>query len=212
MSYYSLVLRSTYYTDLSNQAVNAFTYNTTEVVPTTAGAIALAQAFADLFFDDTFPLPAITSTDTVWQNITVKSPPVPTVLAIKTLGINGETAPPSDSPFVAAEFQSPRKLGNIRMGMKRFGLLSDVNVSGGNAVVGFLPFLDAVSAALSATLTATVSGVSVSFSPIVVKRIPYTTPSGSTAYRLPEGLDPFVFYVADNWDYTRITTQNSRKR
>lgn len=113
--------------------------------------------------------------------------------------------------FNAFEFKSPRTIGNIRQGKKRFGAISEGMVTNGALNPTFASVMVDVASDLSDPLFATVSGVSVQFTPIIVKRIPYTAPSGRTAYRLPEGLDPLAYSVADNWVYQSVTTQNSRK-
>lgn len=212
MSYYHLVLNSHFGDDLDNVVVNSFTYDTTELLPTSEGAMELANLFADLFLTDGTALKDCVSSDTYFDSIVVKAPQVPSVLAVKPLSVSGSTSAPSDSPFVAAEFFQNRKVGNIRSGFKRFGLISDVNISGGQAVAGFLPFLSELADKLGTSFVTVIGGGSVTLTPVIVKRIKYTTSSGRTAYRLPEGLDTLEYYQATNWVYKRITTQNSRKR
>jgi len=213
MSYYALTLQSTLFGDTSNPAINVFTYLTSEITPSNDGAQELANAFQNKFLIDEENLVIICSEDTTFDGFTIVAPQVPTVLHVNADTQVGTSSTPSEARFITAEFYSPRSVGNIRGGFKRFGLMSEVNVTNGIAAAGgFTTALNNLADALSADLNGTVGGLPVVFSPIIVKRIAYTAPSGNTAYRLPQGLDPFNFAYADNWVYKRITTQNTRKR
>lgn len=211
MAYYSLVLQSHLFGDAGNPAINAFTYLSTELVPTTLGANALLEAFQTAFFTGDAPLLTALSSDTSFDGLTVTAPEVPTVLAVNADVFEGTAGVPSMPRYSAVEFVSPRTVANIRPGFKRFGLVSRINVEDGVAVAGYLIVLADVVTVLGAVLTATVGGLPVNFTPIIVKRIPYTAPSGRTAYRLPGDGDPFSYSEATVWNYARITTQNSRK-
>jgi len=212
MGYYYLVLESILGTDLSNPLINAFTYESTEITPTSAGAAVLASEFRSILLEDSPPLLALLPTDVSFTGITVTAPQVPTVLYVEAISIPGEGAGDYLTAYNAMEFQSPRTLANIRPGMKRFGPILKANVADGVYASGAVALAEGVAGSLSAVLSGSVSGITVNFTPVIVKRIPYETESGRTAYRLPNGLDTYVRSIADNWAYKRITTQNTRKR
>lgn len=211
MPYYYAVVSSTINGETANPAINAFTFLTTEITPTGLGAENLAIQMLSKYYSPGANLRSIIHEDTTIDSIVVTAPQVPTVLHVETVGNAGEATGDMMPRFNAFEFKSPRSVGNIRQGKKRFGAISEGMVTAGVLNPTFLTLMQDVAADLSDPLVATVSGVSVQFTPIIVKRIPYTAPSGRTAYRLPEGLDPLAYAIADNWVYQSVTTQNSRK-
>lgn len=213
MPYYHLVLSAVGDGVSANPLINSFTYDTSELVPTSVGAEVLANEFVDKFLTGDQRLTAIVTSGTIFDSIVVKAPQVPTVLyVVSGLGEPGLRTGETMPRFVAWQFKSPRSVGNIREGKKRFGLVGESDVLNGVAVAAFVDTLEACANSLSETLTGTVSGIATNFRPIIVKRIAYTPPGGGTAYRLPEGLDTLTFALADNWVYQDVTSQNSRKR
>lgn len=212
MGYYALVLESVLGGDDANPFINTFTYETSEVTPTSAGADALGDDFVTNFLDTGSDLRALLPVDLVFQGLTITAPQVPTVLNVRALSLAGEGVGDYSTGFEVYEWQSPRTVANIRPSQKRFGPTLKANVADGIISVAALTIANNVAGVLSTTLTGTIGGLPVNFTPVIVKRIPYTTPGGSTAYRLPNGTDPYVRSIADNWAFKRISTQNSRKR
>lgn len=212
MSYYYAVLEAQLGAGLGNPFVAAFTYETSEIIPTSAGAVALGDDLVTNLIDTGADLLQLLPIDLEFTALTITSPPVPTVLSVRSLSNAGEGLGDYTTAFEAYEWTSPRTVANIRPGFKRFGPTLKANVADGVISAGALTIANNVAGVLSTTLTGTVSGIGVNFTPVVVKRIPYTTPGGSTAYRLPGAGDPYVRSIANNWAYARITTQNSRKR
>lgn len=128
------------------------------------------------------------------------------------LSLPGGTVVAADveSPWTVFEFQTNRTSRNIRRGAKRFSGVSEAWLIQGQLDPTHTALVGAVSVALSAAIQAASLPGTPLFQPVTVKRIPYVTSSGSTAYRLPENAGESVEYVA-TWNYTRISTQNSRK-
>lgn len=210
MSYYALRLSGVYDGQTGNPFYNMFTYLTTEISPSTVGAAALSQAFIDAFIESDV-LGGVLSDLFVFQDVYIVSPPVPTVLSVQS-AVHAGLLTGDDMPkFVALEWKSPRTVANIRQGKKRFGVTTEAVVTNGVLDAAFVDDVALITDALSEVLTATVLGVGVNFTPIIVKRVPYVTEGGNTAYRLPEGLDPFNYSVATDWAYDKVSTQNSRK-
>jgi len=195
-----------------NMFYNMFTYLTTEIAPTTPGAVALADAIVSDYLGSGSPLLDIIHEDFTFTEVYVWSPPVPTALGIATPSEPGLATGDRAPNFVAFEFKSPRTLRTIREGKKRFSPVSEGMITDGELNPTFASQMDSVADMLNLSLIATVSGEMVDFVPIIVKRVSYETPGGSIAYRYPEGLDPFVYSDARNWVYQRVTSQNSRKR
>lgn len=111
-------------------------------------------------------------------------------------------------------FRSARKTREIRRGFKRFaGVPEDAGLgASGQIAAGFLTELELLAGALGATMFDTgPSGFT--FSPVVIKRVPYVAPSGKDAYRFPETEAELSFFVADEWEAnTLLTTQVGRKK
>lgn len=213
MSYYVIKVRSIFALDGENPAYNIFTYQTSEVAPTQAGADELLIQFKDVMFD----------TGAVWQNCVneatqvgvqeITAPTVPSVLVTDAQTYLGLTVGQYLPKFNAASLYAPRTRGDVRQGRKRIGLISEANQINGTWEATFTPFLGDLATAFEQILSASVSGTIQTFTPVVVKRVPYVTSGGGTAYRLPIAGDPYVAAIATNWTYDEdVTTQNSRKR
>jgi len=209
--YYHVVVSSFFESDFSNPFINSFTYLTTEIAPTTAGAFELGEQLRDALFNGAGALMATTSTALRYATAVVKAPQVPSVLAVVTIDQTGDVAGDYMPRFVSYSLSSVRVRGDVRQGTKRFGGVPESLVTNGVLSGGAIANLNAVKGQLGDVITGSVSGVSTDFTPIIVKRVPYTTSSGGTAYRLPEGLDPFVYATALEWVVNQPTTQNSRK-
>lgn len=115
---------------------------------------------------------------------------------------SGEQLP----PWHSWGFFTPRKNKEMRDGRKRVGGLREGSVNDltwGDTPVDIATRLANFADAIALTLA--------SFAPIIVKRIPYVTPEGNDAYRLPENSGELTYYAADDWQFDGVTTQNSRK-
>lgn len=210
--YYVVKVKSIFDLDGANPAINVFTYSTTESAPTQAGAEVLLAEFKDTMFTAEQWQDCVNEA-TLVGDIEIIAPQVPAVLVVDSESFPGNTVGQYLPLFNAAGFYAPRTRGDIRQGKKRIGIISEANQTNGEWESSFTPFLSALAVQFGLTITQTVSSVSVDFVPVIVKRIPYTAPSGRTAYRLPEAGDALVMAAAPDWEYQpKVTTQNTRKR
>lgn len=212
MSYYSLILQSIIDGEAGNPSINAFTYLTSEVLPTSLGASILADQFINQFLDTGAALIALVHENTNFNLITVTAPQVPTVLHVQAVDFDGTATGDVMPRFVAFEFNCARTVANIRPGKKRVGAISEGMVTNGVLNPTFSSAVNDAAESLGGIFNTTVGGITYTFTPIIVKRVKYTTPGGGEAYRLPNGTDPFAYSLATTWNYQAVSTQNSRKR
>lgn len=127
--------------------------------------------------------------------------------AAGTRTLSGDPSP----SFMAAMIVLERQNARVRNGRKFIFAPSEADVTGNGFAAGFLTLLNTLKTKMTITLTA---GGLDSYVPTIVGRIPYTTPSGKIAYRLPvsaaEMGDDYSL-VADGRVINRTTTMNSRK-
>lgn len=212
LSLYLLKTTSVFGTDTDNPMINTFTYVTTSILPSTVEAAELGDAFWGLFFVSNTDLAQVLSDDMVVQSIEITSPYDPTVLAILVVNESGLSTAANQPRFLAIEFRSPRTRTDIRGGFKRFGVTTEGIVNGEAIDAGALTLIANIRDQLGTVLNYTLGGAATAATPAIVKRIPYTTPSGSTAYRLPSSDLELEYSPATAWVYWRVTTQNSRKQ
>lgn len=194
-----------------NPFINVFTYDVNTILVDAETCLTFAEAFWQRIVTGTGALETIITTATILTRVVVTVPSDPSALGIFTDTVTGDRTGASLPRFVAWGFKSERKDARIRAGFKRFGLVAEGDTAGSDPSSTFVPALDTFAENMSAPISFNTSAGGFLATPVIVKRVPYTTPSGSTAYRLPTGLDPYVYYVADNWDFQALTTQNSRK-
>lgn len=123
----------------------------------------------------------------------------------------GEGMPPETS----YRFTCPTRRKGMNAGRKAFPGLAESQVGDqGNLAASAITLGASVATALGQERESTLTAVfRVVLQPVVVKRIPYQTPAGKDAYRLPANAGEAVTYDATNWAvYPYTSTQNSRKR
>lgn len=194
----------------ANPFVNAFTYDVSDVLPSSVVAQQLANNFRDQVLSGTDGWEDIVRATTTIQRVIVTSPFNPSVLGINTTPLSGNRPTPSMPRFVAWGFKSERTRADIRAGFKRFGVLSEGDTVGDAPSGSMLLILDAFADKMSAVLEVSDGIDDYTATPVIVKRIAYETPEGNTAYRLPESPTEYQ-YMTCNWAFQSITTQNSRK-
>lgn len=113
--------------------------------------------------------------------------------------------------MVAACIRLIRANTRVRNGRKQVPLTRELDSVGNFLSAGIQAALNTFAATLDNVLQ---PGGLDDFAPIIVGRVPYVTPSGRTAYRLPLTQEE----MGDNWSYVvntalvnRVTTMNSRK-
>lgn len=115
--------------------------------------------------------------------------------------------------FNAAAFKSAKPKAGQAPARKRFGYLSESDVQGQGLqdVSGYFAALDALATQLGTNLTPLTGA---EYEPEIIKRIPYTTPSGKTAYRFPNSAVEAGEnrWKAKDWTWSNIvTSQITRK-
>jgi len=119
------------------------------------------------------------------------------------------------SPETSFRFTCPTRRKGMNAGRKAFPGLAESQVGDAGALTSTAITLGGlVATALGQQRESILTTVFfVKLQPVVVKRIPYQTPQGNDAYRLPTNATEAVTYDANNWAvYPYTSTQNSRKR
>ena len=127
---------------------------------------------------------------------------------INTQALSGAGSGSGDvmSPFNAYAVRSNRASRAIRRGQKRFPGVIEADVI--NGVIQVVSLW----AGLLATMASPIVGGSSTYTPVIVKRVPYTTSQGTPAYRLPETIAEYQAFDVTSWALNqRVSTQNSRK-
>lgn len=130
-------------------------------------------------------------------------------------GTAGTYAGEATSPTLAYGFRTNRVRTDIRRGTRRFGGVVEATIGAGGVLAGGIgTSLDLVADLMSDVLTYTDEGNTLTFTPCVVKREGYETPSGGWAYRYMEDETEQLANVATSiiWaPYPNVRTQVSRQ-
>lgn len=170
-----------------------------------------AEVIATEFVSDVIPSMAdVLSVEATISEIEVTNLFDAAQLYVLPLAVVGTGAGDVCPPFTALSMRTSRVRRDIRRGQKRFGPISEGLVTDGVLDPAGLPLLQPLADAMENNLDP--AAVETLYQPIIVKRIAYTTPSGNTAYRLPETLAELEYFLTDTWEIVGVTTQNSRKR
>lgn len=119
----------------------------------------------------------------------------------------GDTMP----AFVTLNFASAKPSLAQDPARKLMGWLSETDCAGQNIInTGTMgTALGNFAAALGQTL---VGGSGSSFAPVIVKRVPYTTPKGNKAYRLPKNAGESVTLAATGWGYDNLLDHRTTRK
>lgn len=135
--------------------------------------------------------------------------------AFPTGVVGGATGLQTLPPFNAWGFRTNRVRSDIGRGTKRFvGVSEDAVLSGGTFASGTQAVMQQLADAMSATLSYTGGGSTLSFVPVVAKKIEYTTPSGKKAYEYRTPLSAQLTNLAEGvtWEiYEQVRSQTSRQ-
>lgn len=206
---FQVVMQQSY---LGQTCLNAFYYRQTS--ENTDPDIESAEALAPAFDLNITPAIADLQVDAVQfetlETINLFNPADLNSRNITTVTEGAITAIDALPSYVASEFRTSRVTRAIRRGFKRFTGLDESMMTVGVLAPAYLAAAGALSVALSMNIQRLNEPLTPIFQPVIVKRIKYTTSSGSEAYRLPTSQAELEYFAA-NFIYTRITTQNSRK-
>lgn len=154
---------------------------------------------------------ALQSEETYLQNLFVRNVFDPSAYVDRVYSSTqypGARTAVSTPPFIAVGYKAQRDRLDVRNGYKRIPFPgSDVIEEESYAPTASVA-LETLRSALSATLVS-VNGNQ--YTPIVVKRIKYTTPGGEIAYKLPENQAQMIYFLSTYALQPYVTTQNTRK-
>lgn len=220
---YEIDLFGSYY---GQETVNRFNYLSTGTPASVLGSFALTSAFG--MIDDAGDFPATG----VFQRILnlVAVPWTAVTAQVRAAGdydvedfYERPFVPPAPglstgdamSPATAYGFRTNRVRLDIDRGTKRFAGVTEGNVgTGGTLDIGSGTALQLLADAMSDTLTYDDEGSTLTFTPCVVGKQPYTTESGKTAYRYYSTLVAQLEHIASGvlWQpYATVRTQTSRQ-
>lgn len=211
MTLYSVKVTAVVSGQSNNPLINLFTFDAQDLGPDSELADGLADDFITEMVSAGSGLPLAVHTATVFTSVEVRCPFDDSVIAVRSINVAGQRVGTGMPRFVAWSFKQARGRGDMHQGNKRLGLVSEADTSGDAPAAGMVSVLDDVAQAMRLGYAITTSGGTFAVTPIIVKRIKYVTPEGNTAYRLPNGTDPYVWYPATSWTFDKISTQNSRK-
>jgi hypothetical protein len=175
------------------------------------GSLSAAQALAEAFQSEMTPiLRGLLSDEANIDFIEVTNLFDADVLWTEPIEESGSQSGDVATNFTSLSYRTTRVRRDIRRGFKRFGPIPASFILDGEPNPASQTTFDAGATYLGQSITdPTESNIYV---PVIVKRIPYTTPSGRAGYRLPATQAEAEWFVASEWDFRGITTQNSRKR
>lgn len=129
--------------------------------------------------------------------------------------VGNNNASQGASPVVALGFRTTRVRTDIGRGTKRFsGMTEALMDAGGDLSAGAAGAADALAAAMSAVLSYTDGGSSLSFTPVILGKEEYETPAGNKAYKKYPTLTEQLDHIAQGfvWDaYPQVRSQVSRQ-
>lgn len=129
--------------------------------------------------------------------------------------LNGGVIVSSDAPFVSFGFRTNRVRQDIRRGMKRLpGVPETASTASGLITAPFLASLTTLAERMSADITYTDEGSTLTFAPVVVKKQEYAPSPGRTAYRYYPTLAEQEANIARSitWEpYVQLRSQVSRQ-
>lgn len=129
--------------------------------------------------------------------------------------VAGLQAPPGLSPVAATGFISTRTTRKVRAATKRFtGVKETWDAGQGNVLASALDQMNALAAKMAANVTFDDEGNTLTFNPVVLGKVSYTTPSGKKAYkyRQPESAQLEYMSAGFIWSaYDTIRSQTSRQ-
>jgi len=223
---YEVVLQGTLFNQL---IVNRWNYRSDGDDVPSKNSFGLVSAMGLIPTSGDFPastvgdaMQALASTSMTWQQVICRAvyDPVDFVDIPFVPNAEGdEGAAVSEAPFTAYGFRTNRVRTDIGRGYKRFaGVTEDAVDAGGVIASAVTSSLGALAGFMSDVLSFTESGLTITFTPCVVKKQKYTTPAGNPAYRYIPVADGGESAQLDDiatgitWEpYTQVRTQVSRQ-
>lgn len=190
---FKVVLHSSFVDDPTNEYISVFGYRSNILVSNEE------QVLADEFVNDHLPaIRNVVSINTIFKRVEVYNvtngtgywdkPLVPT--------LGGLRAGENSVKFAAWGFRYNRVTAGKRHGAKRFGNVSESDITNGAATGAVTTVLNATAVTLGSSINV---GVIQTWFPEILER-------------KPTGVYPWTSHPILNVQYVRITSQNSRKR
>jgi len=221
---YEVLARGTYFGRPFN---NRWTYVSAGEPAAVLGSFGLAFAMGFILDGGVYPaasvfgrLRTISATEVLWNSVQVRAPKdydvtdfyeVPYATPVAGLYASGD----AQSPAAAWGFRTNRVRLDIDRGYKRFaGIPEAATQDGGVIASADLGYMANLADAMSDVLTYDDEGNTISYSPCVVSKQKYTTPSGRDAYRYYPTLALQLEHTAIGieWQaYGTVRTQRSRQ-
>lgn len=217
---YELVLRGRLF---GVQTINRFNYVLTGTPAVVSGSFALTHAFMNS--DGGVPAASsvlgqlldIVTTD--WQATEIETRNIYDPVDFYTLPflevVAGEQTGKTASPLVSYGFRTNRVRADISRGTKRFAGVTEAGIDDGGVIgPAFLPALQELAEAMTATLPYTDEGNSLSFAPAVVQKEKVALSEGRFTYRYYPTLSEQMDHVALGvlWEaYNTVRSQTSRQ-
>jgi len=210
----------------NQQTVNRFNYVSTGEPAAVLGSFALMKAFGAIPDNGVYPagspfvkIMQYLSTALVINTVTARAAaeydPTDFYERPFVTPYPGVAGGDGMSPAVAYGYRTNRVRLDIDRGTKRFAGVPETAVSSGGVIGGaFLAELVLTANAMSAVLSYDDEGNTITFSPCVVSKDEYVTPSGKRAYRYYPTLAEQMEHVAlgITWQpYDTVRTQTSRQ-
>lgn len=204
---------------LGQALFNTFFYEQISLDDDANEAQYLAQAFKNIFVTDagsTLFENAAFSNDLQVQTISVSNLFNPLQLGIELIGglpQGGNTAS-NEAPFVSYRITAPRKRSDMRNGQKYFGGMCNGSAVDGVIGATIMGFLGELADAMSQNIVFEGDGFTLEWRPVIVQRVRSGagTPTDPYTYRLPDNLDEYEGFVADNWVASEILTTSNRRK
>lgn len=218
---YEVIMRGELY---GQSVVNRFNYVSTGTPASILGSFGLASAMG--FIPDVGVLPAtgifqrildMQTNQMLWNAVEVRAASDYDVTDFYEVAYpapwQGEVvSSESNSPLIAFGFRTNRVRLDIGRGFKRFaGVPEAASELGGNVTAVYLAIAVDLAEAMSDILTYDDEGNTISYSPCVVSKLEYTTPSGKPAYKYYPTLAEQLEHVALGIDWTPYATVRSQR-
>lgn len=219
MAIYEVTLNSTFF---NNRCVNRWNYVSSGIPAAVSGSFGLAFAFG---------LAPVGGSSTIFGNIKTATSNQVTYESYRIVNLYepedfysapfgtpqvGSLASDAMGPVNAWGFRTNQVTLAISRGTKRFVGVPEAEVIGGGLVGGSINTSQLIPLAtkMGAILTYTDEGTPITYSPAVLGRQEYTTPSGKTAYRKwPTEADQLAHAaIGITWEpYATVRSQTSRQ-
>jgi len=152
------------------------------------------------------------TTGQAWTEIEAYNLDEPTAFETRSIAYTGSLVAEQLPRYSCYGFATDRQRRDIKRGHKRFSGVPETHSNAGLIPTAIFDRLVILGQKLATTIDDGEVGA-LTFSPAVVKRVPYVTSTGTNAYRFPEPGDPLAWFLPNEFvPYPNISSQVTRKR